>query len=73
MQIDTEHISQSNYVIRCNAEEAAKLRRVCNFNVTVKDRVTARDGERDGYSMYHFMDELGNKLKAQGVKRWKRQ
>ena len=73
MIVESQSQQSNEYIVRMNAEEAAKLRRVLNFNVTVKDRITARDGERDGYSMYHIMAELGNKLKALGVPRWKRQ
>ena len=72
MNITSTPTTVPTYSVNLNAEEAAKLRRILNFNITVKDRVTAHSGERDGYSLYHFMNELGNALKSQGVKRWKR-
>ena len=72
IQVDTGIEMNDVYTVSLSHEAAEKLRRVCNFNLTVKDRVTARSGDRDGWSMYHFMNELGNKLKDAGVKRWKR-
>ena len=72
MIVSSAPARSSNVTITLSEEEAAKLRRACNFNVTIKDRVSANSGDRDGWSMYHLLDELGNKLKSQGIKRWKR-
>ena len=72
MLVKSYHGDTEVYQLFLDRGQAEKLRRVCNFNLTVKDRVTARSGDRDGWSMYHFMNELGDKLKAAGVRRWKR-
>lgn len=48
---------------------AQKLRRICNFNVTIGDRVASRDGSENGQAYKSFLYNLGSQLRLAGVTR----
>ena len=64
------HVSNGGDVtINLSAAEAEQLRRVCNFNVTVGDRVSANSGAEAGKVYKSFLYNLGSQLRSKGIKR----
>ena len=75
MRVKKNGWTTEKVTVEMTPEEAEKLRRACYFNRTIQDRISAGNGGqavRDGWSMYHFLNDLGNTLKGSGIKRWKR-
>jgi hypothetical protein len=68
MDVKSQQVEQ--IILTLTKEEAEKLRRACYFNLTIRDRVAATSGETQGVTMYEFLNDLGNALKARGIKRW---
>jgi hypothetical protein len=53
-------------------KEAMMLRRMCYYNLTVRDKFTANPcgGQDKAQALYNFMCELGDTLKAHGIERY---